>query len=275
VSGGAASLRPRVPSGRLRAWSLASAVVVCLAVLVPPLATWSRHSEYAATLQFSVLAIVVPALVAMGAPWRRLRLAVRRGAGEPGVAARLVDRLADRRLRHPELIRTLGCIAVDLVAVVVWRTPGAVGAVARHGWLAPVEAMSLLVLGMALWCELVESPPLAPRSGPLRRAVFAAVVMWVFWIDAYVVGLSNADWYTNFHHAAGRGLSAAADQQIAAALLWFLAAVMFVPLIFWNAFRWIRSEEDPDTELYRLTKAERRSSPWAPGPGSRDTASAP
>jgi hypothetical protein len=120
--------------------------------------------------------------------------------------------------------------------------------------------------------ELVDSPPLVPRSGPLRRAVLAAVVMWVFWVDAYVVGLSNADWYRNFHHVAGHGLSAAADQQVAAAVLWFVAAAMFVPIVFWSALQWIRSEENPDAELYRLTKVERRSSAQPSSSGPRTNA---
>lgn len=266
-------MRPRAISGRMRAWSLLAAAVACLAVLAPPLATLSRRFEYAASLQFCVLAIVIPALVTVGAPWRRMGLAAQLGTG---AAAGRVDRMADRRLRHPELVRTLWFVVLDLSAVVAWRTPGAVTAVARHGWLAPVEAASLIAFGLSLWLELVESPPLVPRSGPLRRAVLAAVVMWVFWVDAYVVGLSNADWYRNFHHVAGHGLSAAADQQIAAACLWFVAAVMFAPVIFWNALQWIRSEEDPDAELRRLTHAERRASRWAPAPPSGgDAAPAP
>jgi len=179
--------------------------------------------------------------------------------------------MADRRTRHPELVRTTGFVVLDLLAVVAWRTPAAVAAVARDGWLAPVEAVTLIAFGTGLWLELVESPPLVPRSGPLRRAVLAAVTMWVFWVDAYVVGLSSPVWYRNFHHVAGHGLSAAADQQIAAALFWFVAAVMFVPVVLWSALQWIRSEEDPDSELYRLTKTERRSSA-SPRPGSRANA---
>ena len=46
--------------------------------------------------------------------------------------------------------------------------------------------------------------------------------MWMFWILAYIMGLSNHTFYPNFHHATG-GLSAAADQQIASALFWFVA----------------------------------------------------
>ena len=59
------------------------------------------------------------------------------------------------------------------------------------------------------------------------------------------------------------------------AILWLAAAVMFVPVIFWNALRWIRDEEDPDVELYQLTRRDRLASP---GPASRpdgDVAPAP
>ena len=123
--------------------------------------------------------------------------------------------------------------------------------------MVPLEGVSLLVFGLGLWLELTTSPPLVPRSGYLRRAVLAAFVMWAFWILAYVVGLSNHDFYRNFPHVAG-GLSAAADQQIASAVVWFVAAASFVPVIFWNALMWLKTDEDPDTELLALARAERR-----------------
>ena len=81
--------------------------------------------------------------------------------------------------------------------------------------------------------------------------------MWAFWILAYVTGLSTHGFYGNFHHAAG-GLSAAADEQIASAVLWAVASATFAPVIFWNALRWLQSEEDPDTELLALARADRR-----------------
>jgi cytochrome c oxidase assembly factor CtaG len=255
LNGGAADRRPRERAASWCAWCLVAALVVLLLELVPPLATLSRRAEYAAALQFSLLAIVVPALVTVGAPWHRLRLAA--DLPSAGAPPRPVDRLAFRRLRRRDLIRSLAFVVCDLAVVLGWRTPGAVSEVARHAWVGPLEALSLLVFGVGLWLELVSSPPLVPRSGPLRRAVLSAVVMWVFWIDAYVVGLSNHDFYRNFHHTAGLGLSAAADQQIAAVVLWLVASVTFAPVIFWNAFSWLRTE-DPDTELAALTRSERR-----------------
>jgi cytochrome c oxidase assembly factor CtaG len=71
-----------------------------------------------------------------------------------------------------------------------------------------------------------------------------------------VSGLSEHGFYRNFHHAAG-GLSSAADQQVASAVLWLAATVAFVPLVFWNAMQWLKTE-DPDTELQALARDERR-----------------
>ena len=253
MTAGAAGERPHELTASLRRWVLLGAVVIAVVSLVPPLSSTARRFEYGEALQFSLLAIVVPVLVAIGAPWRRLGLAAVEALDPP----RLADRVADRRLRHRELPRSLVFIALDLGAVVAWHAPRAVAAVSEHGWLISLEGMTLLAFGLGLWLELVSSPPLVPRSGYLRRAVLTAFAMWTFWILAYVLGLSNHDFYPNFAHQPG-GLSAAADQQVASAVLWFVAAAAFMPVIFWNAMMWLRTDEDPDAELLALERAERR-----------------
>ena len=254
MSDGASEGRPPTLSSTLRRACLAGALVAFVVALVPPLSGAARRIEYAQAFQFSLLAVVVPALATAGAPWRQLRLACHGTADHP---FRGFDLLAQGRRRHRELSRTLGFIAVDVAAIIAWHTPVAVASVARHVWLGPIEAVTLLVFGVGLWLELVQSPPLTPRSGHLRRAVLGALVMWALWILAYVTGMSNHDFYPNFHHAAG-DLSAAADQQIASAVLWLVSAVTFVPVIFWNALMWLKTEDDPDAELIGLLRAERR-----------------
>ena len=265
MSEGAAPGRPRRRSSTWRTVCLVAAVIVVVLALVPPLATEARRTEYAAALQFSLFAIAIPALVALGAPWRLLRLAA---INAPGERPRPADRLADRRRRHRELPWALAFVAADLGVAIAWHAPGPVSTLGAHGWLAVIEGVILLAFGLGLWLELVSSPPLEPRSGHLRRVVLAAFSMWAFWILAYVTGLSNHGFYHNFHHAAG-GLSAAADQQISSVVLWFVAAAAFIPLIFWNALTWLQSEEDADTELQTLARAERRrgTSPYPPKRG--------
>ena len=267
---GAAEGQPRGRAALWRPWCLVAAIVLLAVALVPPLATVARRTNYGQAVQFALLAIPLPALVAVGAPWRRLGLAAR--SYGPVGASSLLDRVADHRLRHRDLLRSLMFVLADLGVVIAWHAPVAVAAVAAHGWLVFPEALSLLVFGLGLWLELVESPPLVPRSGRLRRAVLGAISMWVFWIMAYLVGFSSRGFYPNFHHSAG-SLSAAADEQIGAALLWFVAAVSFVPVIFWNALSWLQSEEDPDAELLVLAREDRRRG--TPPPHSRRHGSAP
>ena len=194
MTDGAAGERPHDVTAPWRSWCLLAAALVVLACLVPPLSGTARRFEYGEALQFSLLAVVAPVLVAIGAPWRRLGLARarRRRSAAPGRPGRrpaasapgapLVPRLHRRRPRRGRRL----------------ARPGAVDDVSEHGWLIPLEGVTLLVFGLGLWLELVPSPPLVPRSGYLRRAVLAALAMWTFWILAYVLGLSNHAFYPNF-----------------------------------------------------------------------------
>ena len=42
-------------------------------------------------------------------------------------------------------------------------------------------------------------------------------------------------------------------------------------MIFWNAFMWLKTEDDPDTELMALIRADRRrgTPPWSGNGGAR------
>jgi cytochrome c oxidase assembly factor CtaG len=170
----------------------------------------------------------------------------------------MADRVATSRRRHPEPVYSLGSVLLELAVVVAWRTPAGVDAVARHGWLALVEAVTLLGAGIALWLELVASAPFVPRLARPRRIMVAAVVMWTVWVTAYLLGLSHTAVYGAFHHVAGHGLSVAADQALTAWVLWVSSLCAFLPVIFSNLIAWLSSGEDPDDALRRLVRNERR-----------------
>lgn len=223
-------------------------------IFVPPVATEARRYEFVETIQFCLAAFAVPALLVLGRPLRLV---------QAGPRARLesrLARLAESRRRHPFVVRSL-LFAVAFVGVAIaWRTPPLMDALARHGWLAVVELASLVLVGVPLWCELVSLPPLAPRVAPPWRAVVAACSMWGVWAMAYLVGFSRVSWYVAFHHATG-GLTATSDQELSTALMWFGAAVSFVPVVFFDLLSWLHNGEDPDAELRSLMRQERR---WGP-----------
>jgi cytochrome c oxidase assembly factor CtaG len=227
----------------IRRWCLLGAALVCLLTFLSPLSTVAHRYELGQVLRFGLWAMVVPALVVLGAPWRHVAKAAA---------------VAQRRPRYPELWRSAGFVLLYGLVVVWWFTPMSVRATSSHPWLTAIEAVTLIASGIGLWLELVESPPLAPRAGGLRGVVLGAVAMWLVWTEAYLVGMSQSGWYRNFNHVAGQGLSQAADQQVAAIILWFIATMVFVPVIFMNAMHWLHGEQNPDDELRRLLREQRR-----------------
>jgi len=216
------------------------AALLCVLTFVPPLSGWAGRYECGELLRYGLWAIAVPPLVALGTRW-------------PNASS-----LAGARVRHPELGRAAGFLLLDWLVMVWWFTPLAVRTAATDHWVVPVEALTLIVAGVGLWLELVESPPLVPRVDALRRAVLGALTMWFIWTEAYLVGMSQSGWYRNFGHVAGHGLSRAADQQVAAVVLWIIATVVFAPVIFVSALRWLHGGEEPDSELRKLVRENRR-----------------
>lgn len=253
MTGRGARSGPPPPPQRWRSAVGGAGALLLVGVLVPPLGSLARRYELAEAVQFSALAVAVPALLALGATWARL-----------GATAGPLGRLAAGRRRHPELVRALAFMALDLVVIVAWHSPAAADAVARRGWPALVEAVCLVGAGIGLWLELVASPPLAPRLAQPWRALPAALSMWAIWAMAYIVGLSSTGWYHSFGHLGGRGAGGPADQEFAIIVLWFAAAAAFAPVVFVDVLQWLqREEEDPDHELRGLVRAERRRGGWA------------
>jgi len=127
----------------------------------------------------------------------------------------------------------------------------------RHPWLVVVESLALVSVGVLLWLDLIESPPVTPCTPRPYRIGMATTSMWVVWVLAYLLGQSNDSWYRAFHHVAGHGVSLSADQQLISGSLWLLTAGAFLPVIFWNLVHWLQAEEDPDDELVRLIRQDK------------------
>jgi len=60
--------------------------------------------------------------------------------------------------------------------------------------------------------------------------------------------MSKAAWPAAYSHATGHGLSSAADQQFAVAVMWAVPALCFAPVIYAMIIAWLR-DSDPDEEL--------------------------
>jgi len=205
-------------AGRYRGYwpAVAGLVLVFLAAVLPGL-TAGRHL-YVETIQFTAYAIVIPALVVLGAPWtpRFARLPLR---GAVAVAALYIG----------------VCLA--------WRLPPALDALARHPVLQVPEFVTLLVAGLALWLQLVGSPSSRARLTRPQRAAVALIPMWSVWVIAYVLGFAGHAVVTGYDVSGTLG--AVTDQEITAILTWAISGACFVPVIAVTMLTWLRDSGTP------------------------------
>ncbi len=264
--GGAVAARPAGRQGpvvltwltRARSWLSLAAAVLSLGMLVPPAGSYARQYAFAGSLQFVIFAVAAPALLVLGAPRRYLNRPRRQGPrssrshGLPGRTA---------RSRRPGIHRPAAVLVTFIALAIAWRLPVTVTALARDPGLAVAEMATLLAAGSGVWLELAGSPP-RPRLSRPQRAAMAALAMWAIWALAYIMGMSSRAWLAAHSHAAAHGLSTAADQQLAVAIMWAVPALCFPPVIYCMLMTWLHESEDPDDESRKACDGDSDS----PGP---------
>ncbi len=219
-----------LPPELARTLTRVGSLVALVVALSPPLQGAAHRYAVFETVQYCLLAVVVPALAVLGAPWRLLGLSP------------LLERLDAGRARRRTIQRAAVELAPALAVLVAWRTPALVDRLQQHPFLLALEAVTLVPAGALIWLDCVASPPAVPRLSPLGRLPVAAVSMWTLWILAYIVGMATSDSYPAFAHVGGRSLSTAADLQLTAGVMWVVAAAAFLPILFSNLMAWLRSD---------------------------------
>jgi cytochrome c oxidase assembly factor CtaG len=199
-------------------WPAALGLLVLVVAAVLPGLVPGKHL-FVETLQFTGFALVVPALVALGAPsW------------------------AARRARLP--LRGAVAVAVVFVAVcLAWRLPPVLDALASHPLLLVPEALTLLLTGLALWLQLVSSAAAPARLVRPQRAGLAAGPMWAIWIFAYVFGFANHAVVTGYDVSGTLGI--VTDQEIATIATWAVTGLSFIPVIAVTMLTWLHDSSAP------------------------------
>jgi len=219
-----------VPSllARARFWLGLAAVILIASMLVPPAADYARQYAFAQALQFVIFAVAGPALLVLAIPWRT------RPPRPPSTG----------RPRRPAA-RAAIRLAAFIALAITWRLPATVNALARHPALAAAEIITLLAAGTGIWAELAAPRPAPTQLARPARAAMAAAAMWTIWVLAYLTGMSGTSWFAAYHHGGPGGLGAAADQQIAVAILWAVPALCFLPVLYVTIVAWLGGGTSP------------------------------
>jgi cytochrome c oxidase assembly factor CtaG len=235
-------------AARARPWLAVAAVLLVLAVLLPPAGSYARQYMFVQAVQFLIFAVAAPALLVAGAVEGAGRgsglVGLRAGAGEPSVRAAVAGLLT------------------FIALVIVWRLPVVLNALAAHPVLAVGEMVTLVAAGCRIWLVLAGTPWRQPLACPLRAAV-AALAMWTIWAIAYFTGMSATSLTPARGLATARVLSIAADRQLAAGIMWAVPAICFLPVIFTMFITWTGDRGRPGQQAGPATSAG-----WLPsGPG--------
>lgn len=229
---------------RLRVWLAAAGGVLALVALLPPVQTYVRHYAFVQALQFVIFAVMAPALLVLGRPWRIGAAS----AWHLPASGRAVAQPDDGARSSRHAARAASRLLAFLALVITWRLPAVVNAVARDPGVMVAEMVTLLAAGSGVWLELAGPANLQRRIARPLRAAMAAIAMWTIWVIAYVTGMSSASPLLP-NDQVTRILGRAADLQLAVGIMWAVPAICFMPVIYGTITAWLGERDDPDQEL--------------------------
>jgi putative membrane protein len=247
---------PRYERGRAAAFVLA--LVLLELVLCPPFDRIAHESLAGHMLQHVVLMSFVPPLLVLAAPWltiwRGLPLELRRPLARGVMALPGSVRRGLRASVSPWPAWLL--INLDLAA---WHVPWLYDLTLRNEAAHYLEHCTFLVFGILFWIPVLDSPPLRARLDELRSAVYLTAGAAAGWILALVLAFAPRPLYEAYAALPHRfaGVSAIADQQLAAGVMIGVGSIPFTIAVFVCLYRWL--DDTPRRLRRRDSYAARRS----------------
>lgn len=240
----------------VRAASFSASLVLLALALVWPLDTYADRLFWVHMIQHILLLAVVPPLLVYSAPWLRLwrpfplawRRATARTLASAGWAAPL------RRTAHV-LVRPVPAWLLFNGCLVLWHIPLLYDATLHNQLVHEGEHLAFLATGILFWLQVIDARPFYGRLGDAGRAAYVTVALVPSWVLAIVLGLSRSPLYPAYAHLPSRpgGISALADQQLAAGIMWVPGSIPYLLVLFVLVYRWL----DPDPARGASARARR------------------
>jgi putative membrane protein len=232
---------------RVRTACFYLSLVVLLIALSSPIELLSAKLFWVHMVQHVLLLLVAAPLVVLSRPWIRLwrclPLDTRRW-----LARGLTQGPRAEPLRR--LSRLLGgagaCFVLFTGVLLSWHIPVLFDATLRSSALHALEHTLFFTTAVMFWKQVIHSPPLRSHlAGDPQRLLYLIGAMIASWVLAVVLALAPHPLYDFYAHQSGRpgGISAMADQQIAAGIMWVPGSIAFLVAIFVYVHHWLAPEE--------------------------------
>jgi cytochrome c oxidase assembly factor CtaG len=235
-----APLRTAVSRRRRHACFYAG-LAVLLVALASPLDALSEQLFWAHMLQHILLLVIAPPLIVLARPWVRLWRSLPLDARQPLGRSFARGRLVWLRRLSAALGRPLPSFVLFCGVVLAWHVPVLFDATLTSETLHALEHTLFFVTALMFWKQVIDSLPLHASLNELQRVVYLIGAMVVMWVLAVVLALAPHPLYGAYAQQASRpgGISALADQQIAAGIMWVPGSITFVIVLFVYFHRWL------------------------------------
>jgi putative membrane protein len=235
------------PDLRVRRWraaSFAAAMAVAVVALVG-LDDAADRGFWPHMIQHVLLLTAAAPLLVLAEPWsmlwRPLPLGMRRAtagwvAGDGG----------GRHLRAA--VRPLGrprpALVVAIVSLFVWHLPAAYDLALRSQPVHDLEHLTMLAAAILFWEQVIDTAPLRPSLDPIGRVFYVSAMAVAGWALAAVLAYWPAPLYAHYAGIADRpgGVSALADQQLAAGVMWGPGSLAYSLAVFWLIYLWVGAD---------------------------------
>ena len=244
--GGRSSATPSDAAKRWRGASFYVGLATLALVVASPIQAYAGELFWAHMVQHVLLMMIAPPLLLLGRPWPRVSRPVPLAVRRPLARGFLVGRaLAPARSTFRRLGAPAASFALFNGTLLLWHLPALYDLTLRVGPVHDLEHALFFGTALLFWVHLLPGATSRPRLGDASRAVYATGALLVSWVLAIVLGFAPEPLYGVYAALAQRpgGLTALADQQLAAGVMWVPASVPYCIVLVVVALRWL----DPAT----------------------------
>jgi cytochrome c oxidase assembly factor CtaG len=233
--------RRSVKTNRGRSAAFYGGIATLALAVASPIDAYSDRLFWVHMTQHVLLTMVAPPLVLLGRPWPRMLKPFAPSVRRPVARAVLVGRtLAPLRGIGRRLAAPVPAFVLFSAVLLGWHVPALYDLTLRNVFVHDLEHTLFVSTALLFWVQLLPTTGRA-RLSDGQRAIYGTAGLLVSWVLAVVLGFASAPLYDTYASLASRpgGISALADQQIAAGIMWVPASVPFLIAIFVAAYRWL------------------------------------
>jgi putative membrane protein len=217
-------------------------LAVLAIALASPIERLSADLFWVHMIQHVLLIAVAAPLFVLAAPWIRLwrclpldtRRWLARGLSHG-------QRTAPLRALSRWLGRPVPSFVAFSAVLLGWHVPALFDATLKSTTLHAFEHTLFFFTAVLFWKQVIPSAPLRIRLLAPQRVIYLVGGMIVSWALAVVLALAPHPLYGYYADLSSRpgGISALADQQLAAGVMWVPGSITFLIVLFVYVHRWL------------------------------------